>query len=55
MKLYPMDLANMKKLYDAIDVIGVSGECWITPLHGWVGLHGLVRMHGGNLRHRGQQ
>lgn len=23
---YPMDLPNMKRLYDAIDVIGVSGE-----------------------------
>lgn len=23
---YPMDLPSMKKLYDAVDVIGVSGE-----------------------------
>jgi hypothetical protein len=22
---YPMDLGNMKSLYDAVDVIGVSG------------------------------
>ncbi len=25
-KNYPMDLPNMKKLYQAVDVIGVSGE-----------------------------
>lgn len=25
---FPMDLPNMKKLYEAVDVIGLSGEMW---------------------------
>jgi hypothetical protein len=25
-KKYPMDLANMKRLYESVDVIGVSGK-----------------------------
>lgn len=28
---YPMDLPNMKKLYEAVDVIGLSGGC--GPVH----------------------
>ena len=26
-KKYPIDAANLKKLFETVDVIGVSGEC----------------------------